>query len=144
MSEIITMPLAIVPILALVLFWLTTRFVWNRRLPLGFRNRACQGRAWRRAFPEAPKDRIRSFLDVFVESFGFDSSCRLSWSPQDRILGVYEALYPRPWGGDAMELEAFALMLEKRYGLRLAERWNDQLTLGELFGCIEERLDSGR
>lgn len=138
------MPLAIVPILALVLFWLTTRFVWNRRLPLGFRNRACQGRAWRRAFPDAPKDGIRSFLDAFVESFGFDPSCRLIWSPEDRILGVYEALYPSPWGVDAMELEAFALMLEKRCGLRLAERWNDQLTLGALFGCIEERLNTGR
>lgn len=138
------MPLAIVPVLALVLLLLATSLVWGRPPPVGFRGRACQGRAWRRAFPDAPRDGIRSFLDVFVESFGFDASCRLSWSPDDRILDVYQALYPRSWGPDAMELEAFALMLEKRYGLRLAERWNDQLTLGALFGAIEERLNIGR
>lgn len=43
-----------------------------------------------------------------------------------------------------MELETFGLMLEKRYSLRLAERWNEQLTLGVLFDCIAERSNTGR
>jgi len=34
---------------------------------------------------------------------------------------------------DALELETFALYLEKRYGILLANIWRSQLTLGQVF-----------
>ena len=76
-------------VLALVLGILGSGLIFGGRLPSGFRDRACQGRGWRRAFPNAPKDRIRAFLQVFVGAFAFRDSERLQFSPDDRILDVY-------------------------------------------------------
>lgn len=131
------MPLPTVLILTLVLFVFALGLALGRRLPIGFRDRACQGRTWRREYPKATKAQIRTFLHVFVEAFGFDKTDSLRFSPHDSILTVYRALYPSQWTPDSLEFETWALMLEKRYGHNLSDLWNDQLTLGELFRAIE-------
>jgi hypothetical protein len=125
--------------LALVLGILGSGLIFGGRLPSGFRDRACQGRGWRRAFPNAPKERIRAFLQVFVGAFAFRGSERLKFSPDDRILDVYRAVYPSRWVPDSLELEAFASELENQFGLRLESLWNDQLTLGEVFAAVEAK-----
>lgn len=131
------MPLPIVPVLALVLSVLAWGLASGRRLPTGFRHRGCQGRFWRRSFPNTPKTRIRIFLQVFADSFAFETRDGLRFSPHDRILTVYRALYPSRWTPDSLELETFAQEIEKRYGLRLKSIWNDQLSLGDVFRAIE-------
>ena len=128
-------------VLALVLGILGSGLIFGGRLPNGFRDRACQGRGWRRAFPNAPKDRIRAFLQVFVGAFAFRDSERLKFSPADRILDVYRAVYPSRWVPDSLELEAFASELENRFGVRLESFWSDQLTLGEVFAAVEAKSD---
>ncbi len=102
-------------------------------LPASIRERRCQGAAWRRAFPDAPKQAIREFLSVFVDAFSFRTSDRLKFCPEDKIIDVYRSVYPKRWLPDELELETFAKDLEKRFGFRLESIWCDQLTLEDVF-----------
>ena len=67
--------------------------------------RSCAGRAWLKEFPTAQSDEVRSFLVLFVGSFGFPRKRALQFAPNDRLLDIYRALY---WGGpvstDGLEL----------------------------------------
>lgn len=102
-------------------------------LPRPYRFRSCEGQGWRRAFPTASKDEIRSFLLLFVSAFAFADKDKLKFRPDDKILHVYRSIYPSQWMPDALELETLANELQKRYALKLESIWNDDLTLGELF-----------
>jgi propanediol dehydratase small subunit len=99
--------------------------------------RSCMGRAWKRTFPQASKDDIRQFLRVFVDAFGFPKSRALQFAPTDRVLTVYRGLYPLKGWPDALELETLALRLERSYALDLRKIWREELTLGEIFSCID-------
>ncbi|WP_206207984.1 hypothetical protein [Ahniella affigens] len=103
------------------------------RLPREYRERSCQGRGWRKAFPLATKQQVREFLSVFVSAFAFDECERLKLSPADQVLNIYRAQYPSRLQPDAMELETLALDFERHYRQRLEMLWNDDLTLGDLF-----------
>jgi hypothetical protein len=112
--------------------------VWFGRngvpLPEQLRSRSCQGAGWRRTFPSSSNQDIRSFLSVFVTAFGFHERHRLKFNPGDSILGIYRAMYPHKWQPDGLELETLEASIDKKYGVRLSEVWNEGLTLGELFG----------
>lgn len=112
-------------VFAVVLEWARLRKFWAR---------VCTGRLWKRRFPRATKNEIREFLDLFVEAFAFSRSRRLCFSPDDRVLDVYRALYPFPkLVGDAMEMETFAETASERYGVDLLQSWRKDITLGDLF-----------
>jgi propanediol dehydratase small subunit len=102
-------------------------------LPEPLRQRSCQGKGWRRTFPNAPKQDIREFLSVFVEAFAFDEREKLKLSPDDGILQIYRHLYPHRWMPDSLEVETLAKSLERRYQVRLGEIWREDITLGDLF-----------
>lgn len=129
------MNLAIITLIAVVLALAIAcrAFAGERLLPGHLRERTCQGRAWRRAFPEASKQDIRDFLSVFVKAFAFHNSERLKFSPSDSILSVYRELYPQRWTPDGLEVETLAKALHKHYGVTLGAIWDRDLTLGELF-----------
>jgi propanediol dehydratase small subunit len=95
--------------------------------------RSCTGRAWKRAFPRASKGEIRNFLFLFVDAFAFPRKRALQFAPTDKVLSVYRALYPIKGWPDALELETFALRVEKTYGVELRSIWRDDLTVGEIF-----------
>lgn len=97
--------------------------------------RSGTGSEWRRAFPNASKDSIRDFLESFTNGFAFRKKRRLKFSPDDKIMDIYKALYPsNDWiGGDALELEMFSKILEEDYKINLADVLTDDLTLGQLF-----------
>jgi hypothetical protein len=103
------------------------------RLPGPFASRGCQGKGWREAFPSAPKSEIRQFLVLFVDAFSFPNKEKLKFSPDDKILSIYRALYPSRWMPDALEVETLAKDIEAKYGLPFASVWSENLTLGELF-----------
>jgi len=107
--------------------------VFGGRLPRSFRERNCQGRAWRVQFPQASKAEIRDFVRLFVSAFAFSDREMLRLSPNDQPLAIYRAMYPRRWMPDALEFETFSKDLESRYGLPLGSVWHDSITLGELF-----------
>lgn len=109
------------------------------RLPDPFQSRSCQGVKWRRAFPDAAKNDIRSFLSMFTQAFGFPEKKRLLFEPADTFLGIYRSLYPYKWMPDALELETFASMVKKTYGISLVDVWSDKLTLGKLFSLSQDK-----
>lgn len=108
------------------------------KLPAPFSGRSCQGKSWRRAFPSASKLEIREFLLVFVRAFALRDGEKLMLRPDDEILAIYRALYPRRWTPDALELETLAEDIEKRYGLELRRIWNERLSLGQLFAHAQQ------
>ena len=95
--------------------------------------RACTGKAWKKRFPEIPNKDIRAFLDIFVNAFLFSCKKKLKFQPDDKIIDIYNALYPMQGLADALELETFAKNLKKNYGVDLYKVTNNDITLGELF-----------
>ena len=95
--------------------------------------RACMGIRWRRRFPAAPKADIREFLNLFVDAFAFRQKRRCRFSPDDKVMDVYRALYPSGSAADSLELETLCRLLEKRYGIDFATSWRPDITLGEIY-----------
>jgi propanediol dehydratase small subunit len=115
-------------------------FAWAVRsggtLPSPYRLRECQGKTWRRAFPDASKTEVRRFLSVFTESFAFSDAEKLKFNPNDQLLDVYRALYPYKWQADAMELETLSEEIQAKYGVEFSHVWRRDMTLGQLFSCV--------
>lgn len=113
-----------------------------RPLPPAWLMRACQGRAWRRAFPAANKTELRAFLQQLTDAFGFAPHTRLQFSPDDRLMDIYQYFYPPRWRGwqpDNLELEQLERSLAARYpgaSERIARVWQPGFTLGELWGAV--------
>jgi hypothetical protein len=128
--------------IALVVIALIGSVVWavffGGRVPKTYAGRACEGAGWRRAFPDSSSDEIRTFLLMFVDAFAFRDTEKLKFSPNDRIMDIYRALYPSRGTPDALEVETLALQVERKCGLRLATVWREELTLGELFQCLRK------
>lgn len=105
----------------------------RRRLAPLF-NRPCAGREWRRRFPDAPKEDVRRFLQMFVDSYSLEREHYLAFRPDDQIMEVYRTINSPKWTvADSMELETFAFEIERHYGFPLKSIWRDELTLGEIF-----------
>jgi hypothetical protein len=129
--------MSIVAILVLLaLAWAVLSF---GQIPNPFRNRASQGRLWRRAFPWASRRQIREFLDVFAEAFAFRDTEPLKFRPDDQLLGIYKTLHPSKWMAGASELQKLATELRARYGVALDEVWDEHMTLGALFAHVQGR-----
>jgi hypothetical protein len=108
-------------------------WIGRRRALQQFWDRHCMGIRWRRRFPDAPRSELREFLTVVVEAFGFNNKRRTCFSPDDRVMEVYRAAYPRGNLADDMELERLGLELEERYGIDFTAVWREDITLGELY-----------
>jgi hypothetical protein len=106
-------------------------------LPRVYRERPCQGRAWRAAFPSASKHDIREFLRAFIAAFIYRDRDKLKFSPNDSIYAVYRAQYRFMGWGDACELEMLSSLMKKQYNVSLASLWADSLTLGQLFEAAQ-------
>jgi hypothetical protein len=101
-----------------------------------FLTRGCSGREWHRRFPDAGSPAIRRFLGVFSDAFLLPVRHRLKFSPSDKVLEIYEGLYPFSRTPDALELETFERALRREYGMRLGAGDRD-ITLGEIFSRAE-------
>src|SRR5689334_15460054 len=73
-----------------------------RRKMQRYWQRGCTGVLWRRRFPDAPKAEIRDFLGIFVEAFAYRKSRRFCFSPDDRVMEIYQNQYPEKGMADAM------------------------------------------
>jgi len=112
---------------------LTAGILVSSRLPHPYRDRVCQGRDWKREFPNASKGEIRCFLALFADAFAFDADDRLKLNPNDLPIDIYRKRYPSQLSPDALEFETLAIDFERSYGVRLEAIWKDNLTLGDLF-----------
>ena len=130
--------MAIVVIIGLCIVW-SMHFERRRRAALlVYWSRTCAGRAWRDAFPDAPKDSIREFLYFVVDAFGFERDRALKLAPNDTVLGLYRACYPEQSVPDGLELETLHRTLSARYGADRFEALPDGTTFGELFRRVRE------
>lgn len=109
------------------------KLVFPSPLPRPYRYRSCQGRRWKNSFPDSSKEDIRIFLNTFTDAFAFSQEDKLKFAPEDTILQVYRALYPKRWMPDALEVETLAVDFESKYGVKFEGIWHEDLSLGELF-----------
>lgn len=107
--------------------------IMRRRRLRTYWDRVCTGGDWRREFPNASKPEIRTFLQVFVDAFAFRDSRKLKFRPCDKIIDIYRACYPVNGWPDSLELETFAVMVEKTYHRDLTKEWHPEMTLGQVF-----------
>ncbi|OGF46445.1 MAG: hypothetical protein A2231_12785 [Candidatus Firestonebacteria bacterium RIFOXYA2_FULL_40_8] len=123
-------------VLVALLFIYTFFIHWKRnrnRLDQLF-SRSCLGKEWKEKYPEIPKEEIRRFLGVFVESFSFPKGKKLNFGPNDILIDVYRIIYPAGGGVDNLELETFADNLLMVYSLDLSKLNNpENKSLGQLF-----------
>jgi propanediol dehydratase small subunit len=92
------------------------------------------GREWKRVFPAASAKDIRRFLAIFSDAFAFRSRNRLSFSPHDKVMDVYKAIYSSKWMADQLEVERLALGLEDEFKRKFPdELMTEDTTLGMLF-----------
>jgi hypothetical protein len=112
----------------------SARYEWSRATAVRYYwNRACQGRAWRRAFPEVASDDIRAFLHIVTVSFGFRKRRGLSFAPDDQVLELYRRINPRPDWPDQMELETLVRLIEQEYKVDVQTIWREDITFCEVF-----------
>lgn len=110
----------------------------RRRRLRKYWDRACAGRDWRREFSDTSKEEIRTYLKIFVEAFAFPYSRKLKFQPSDKIIDVYHACYPVKGWPDSLELETFAIMVEKTYNCDLTKEWEPEMTLGQAFAMTRK------
>jgi hypothetical protein len=108
------------------------------QIPNPLRARPSQARLWRRAFPSASKRQIGEFLGLFADVFSFRDTETLKFRPDDQLLGVYRAMNPAKWIPESKEVERLARELRKRYGIALADVWDERITLGALFAHVQQ------
>jgi len=108
------------------------------QIPHPLRARPSQVRLWRRAFPSATKRQVGEFLSLFADAFAFRDTETLKFRPDDQLLGVYRALNPAKWIPEAKEVERLAKELRNRYGVALADIWDERITLGALFAHVQQ------
>jgi len=109
------------------------------QIPNPLRARPSQARLWRRAFPSASKRQIGEFLSLFADVFSFRDTETLKFRPDDQLLGVYRAMNPAKWIPESKEVERLAKELRKRYGIALADIWDERITLGALFAHVQQK-----
>ncbi len=108
----------------------------SRRLLRRYWSRPCTGFKWKRRFPDASKESIREFLDLFLDAFLFKSDKRLKFAPDDKIDDIYRSVYPPPslFRADALEHLFLLINLEERYKLEFTTSMEiPDVTLGQLF-----------
>lgn len=109
------------------------------QIPNPLRARPSQARLWRRAFPSASKRQIGEFLSLFADAFSVRDTETLKFRPDDQLLGVYRALNPAKWIPESKEVERLARELRSRYGVALADIWDERITLGALFAHVHQK-----
>lgn len=92
------------------------------------------GCEWKRAFPSASTKDIRRFLAIFAEAFAFRDRNRLKFSPEDKVMDIYKAIYPSTWMPDQLEHVQLVQGLEDEFKRAFPdELMTESVTLGMVF-----------
>lgn len=149
------MTTAIVIGLLVVVVFIGLELLWDRRrsgrlfctpIPRGYRDRGSQEAVWQERFGHQKRAVIDAVLTSFCEAFSFNPDSRYVFAPDDQVIEVYRACYPR-WklwlAADSMEIETLMMDLKKRFGVE-SEVWRPDISLAELvvfadrFNCAAE------
>ncbi|HXS52164.1 MAG TPA: hypothetical protein VN782_06495 [Usitatibacter sp.] len=108
--------------------------------PQPYHGRPCQGRQWRREFPEARNREVDAFLGKLAQALSYPPRDKLKLRPDDAVYQVYRARCRLGWTG-ARERDRLCQLMEKRYHVVLDDLWTETLTLGELFEATRVGAD---
>ncbi|WP_146528301.1 hypothetical protein [Novipirellula artificiosorum] len=113
-------------------WWLSGR-LFCKPLPRPYRDRHSQLAAWERTCSDEVMDKTDALLQTLCEAFSFNPDDRYRFSPNDRIMDVYRACYPR-WRfwkiSDCMEIESLMMDIQRRFQLSDTEVL--EMTLAEV------------
>ena len=118
MGTAIVIGITAVPVvLALQLLWNQWQTGWffSIRMPRPYRDRQSQEAAWKSRYPDAFHPEVDCILTLICETFLVLPNNRLQFAPDDRLLDIYRACYPRRWSwlrGDCMEIESIMTALD--------------------------------
>jgi propanediol dehydratase small subunit len=105
-------------------------------LPRRYRGRSSQEAVWSARYGGDRLANVDAVLRSVCEGFSFNPDDRYKFGPDDQIMEIYRALYPR-WKfwqlGDSLEIETLMIDLNKWSGIE-AEVWRPEVSLGELVG----------
>ena len=113
--------------------------------PIKYTSRSCNGRQWKKHFPDAQNDEIRRFLAGLAEAMGFDESDILKFSPTDKVIDIYLSNYGDETPiCDDMECERFAMFICDELKVpseKLKNAWEtDDFTLGDAFLLTQKSI----
>ena len=133
MGTVILIGIAAVPLIVAI------ELLWNRwrtgrffciPVPRSYRDRPSQQAAWDGRYHHAPPPEVDRVIALICDTFLFHPDNRHKFAPDDRLMDVYRACYPRRWGwlrGDCMEIENILMAL----GID-ADALHPEISLGEL------------
>ena len=93
--------------------WRTGRFCCIP-VPRPYRDRTSQHSAWDDRYQHVPPAEVEHVILSICDAFLFHPDNRDKFAPDDRLLDVYRACYPRRWywlQGDCMEIENIMIAL---------------------------------
>jgi hypothetical protein len=109
-------------------------YLASRRRLAPLRRRPCSLDEWQSAFPGTSPNYVSEFLKLTADGFGLPAGDEQRLRPSDRVLDLYRMLVP-PGHPDSLELEHWAVLLERRYVIDLNAIWRDGLTLGDVMAA---------
>ncbi len=98
-----------------------------------FWRRGDQTRRWLERFPATDAADSEAYHHLLADAFDFSVEQVNCLQPDDRLMEVYRAKYPRGSLGDCLELERLGMALTERHGVDLLSIWQNDITLGEVF-----------
>ena len=114
-------------------------------LPRPFRDRDSQEAAWRQGHRDEMLGKADALLAMLCEAFSFNSDDRYQFPPNDRIMDIYRACYPR-WQfwriAESMEIESLMMDLSRRFHFDDEEL--SELTLGEIVELLKSPPETGQ
>jgi hypothetical protein len=128
--------LFVVALIGLELLWDWRRSgrIFCTPIPRRYRGTETQEEEWLERFGHQKQAVIDAVLTSFCEAFSFNPDSRYVFGPDDQVMEVYRACYPR-WklwlAADSMEIETLMMDLEKRFGIESGV-WRADICLGKL------------
>lgn len=124
-----------IPFVVLAFLFPFAADAWGAARRRRFLDRPDAMNLWRDTFRESSAGEIEAFLLLFVEAFGIDPEKRWVLRPDDRVIEIYSVRYiPHLTLDDNMEFETLADRLQEAYQLDMQPHWEEDLTLGRVFG----------
>lgn len=131
----------IVALVALGVLWDSWRSgrAFGTPIPRPYKSRDLQETMWRDRCGDGLGE-ADAVLTMLCEAFGFNQDDRYKFGPDDQIMDIYRARYPRwmGWSGDSLEIESLMVELEKQYGIAV-EDWHADISLGDLVELAGEK-----
>jgi hypothetical protein len=138
---VIMVVVVIVALVALGVLWDSWRSgrAFCTPVPRPYRNRDSQEVVWRDRCGDGLGE-ADAVLTMFCEAFRFNPDDRYQFGPDDQVMDIYRARYPRWKVSDEMEIERLMIDLDKQYGIEI-EDCRPDISLGDIVELAGKSLN---